>query len=207
MASPRIPPFRFAAALVPLLALALSGCSGGGSKSIAAQFSASTTSPAAGLVKVVLKSRSGPRVVVDVVLYGPEPSLDLYAFRFGVKIGNTTVVKFVPQASYTQTALIAGTGQTISATVDDSMADPSLVQVDVEKQGGGAGNGVAGASAILIELAFDTRTSGSSTLTLVGEGANPPQALDSSLAPIAGVTFDAASAGLTGVSTGGGGGY
>lgn len=205
MASPRIPPLLSAATLGAVLALALTGCSGGGGSSISATFSGSATTPTPGLVKLVQKSRSGSRVVVDVVLYGPEPALDLFGFRFGVKIGNTTVAKFVPQASYTQTALVAGAGQTISATVDDSMSDPTLVQVDVEKQGGGSGNGFAAASAIVIELAFDTKTSGATTLTLVGEGANPPEALDSSLAVIGAVSFDSASAGLTGVSTGGGG--
>ena len=42
-------------------------------------------------------------------------------------------------------------------------------------------------------------------LTSVGLGANAPQALDSHLAPIAAVTFDAESASVTGVTTGGGG--
>ena len=73
--------------------------------------------------------------------------------------------------------------------------------------GGGTGNGVPGASAVVIELTFDAMTSGATTLTLVGQGANPPQAFDSTNALIPGVSFDAASAAVKGVSTGGGGGY
>jgi hypothetical protein len=203
--------FRTQVALFPLviglgLAVALAGCGGSKSSSLGAQFTASTTATAPGLVKLIQKSKSGARVIVDVVIYGPDAGLDLYAFKFDVKIGDTSIVKFVPQASYMQTALTAGMGQTISVNVDDSAADPSLVKCSIQKTGGGTGNGIGGASAVVIELAFDAKMSGATTLTLVGEGANPPQAFDSTNAPIAGVSFDIASAGVKGVTTGGGGG-
>jgi hypothetical protein len=189
------------------LAVSLSGCSSSKGTSLGAQFTASATAATPGTVKLVQKSKSGARMIVDVVIYGPDAGLDLYAFKFDVKIGDTSIVKFVPQAAYMQTALTAGMGQTISVTVDDSAADPSLVKCSIQKQGGGTGNGIASASAVVIELAFDAKMSGATTLTLVGEGANPPQAFDSTNAPIAGVSFDIASAGVKGVATGGGGGY
>lgn len=207
MKSPRTDLARLPVAIGLVLAVSLSGCGGSSKSSLGAQFTASATAAAPGLVKLVQKSRSGARVIVDVVIYGPDPGLDLYVFKFDVKIGDTSIVKFVPQASYMQSALTAGTGQTVAVTVDDSMADPSLVKCLIQKTGGGAGNGIASASAIVIELAFDAKMSGATTLTLVGEGANPPQAFDSTNAVIAGVTFDALSAGVKGVSTGGGGGY
>lgn len=185
-----------------VLAAALAGC--GSKSSTAAQFTPSMTAPTPGLVKLVQRSHSGSRVVVDVLIYGPEQGLDLSAFKFGVLIGNTTMAQFVPQTTFTQNALVADAGQTIAINVDGA-SDPSLVQVDVEKQGGGAGNGIAGNSAVVIELAFDVSGSGGTTLTLVGLGANPPQALSSNRTPIGAVTFDAASAGLRGVTTGGGG--
>jgi hypothetical protein len=142
-------------------------------------------------------------MVVDVVVFGPEAALDLNEFKFGIRIGNSNLVKLAAQATYTQTALIAAAGQTIATDVDGA-SDPSLVQVDVKKQGGGAGNGIAAASAVVIELTFDVRGSGTTTLALVGLGADQARAFDSLRAPIPAVTFDAASATVMAVTTGGG---
>ena len=58
---------------------------------------------------------------------------------------------------------------------------------------------------VVVQLSFDVQGSGQTTLTLAGSGANLPQALDSTGNPIAALTFDAASAGVTGVTTSGGG--
>jgi len=177
------------------------GCSNGSMTS--AQFTESATPAAPGLVKLEERSRSGSRIVVDVVLFGPDEALDLNAFKFGIRNGNPDLVKFSPQPTYLQTALIADAGQTIAADVDGA-SNPSLVQVEVAKQGGGAGNGVAAASAVVVELTFDVRGSGATTLTLVGLGADPAQALDSHGGVIRAVTFDAAGATVRGVMTGGG---
>jgi hypothetical protein len=182
--------------------LILAGCSK--SPSISAQFTASGTAPAPGLVKLVERSRSGSRVRVDVLLYGPEPGLDLFAFRFGIKIGNDDVVRLVRQSTYNQSALVAGDGQVISIDVD-AASDPSLVQVDLGKTNG-AGNAIDGPSAVVLALSFDVQAAGTSTLTLVGLDGEPPRALDARGAPIAAVHFDAASAAAMGVS-GGGSGY
>jgi hypothetical protein len=179
----------------------LAGCRHNSSTS--AQFTPSTTAPAPGLIKLVERTRSGSRVAVDVILFGPEPALDLFAFKFAIKIGDSDLVGLVAQSSHTQTALVSDAGQTILIDVDGT-ADPSLVQVDVEKQGGGAGNGFAAASAVVIELTFEVRGSGATSLTLTGVGNDPPQAVDSSRAPIGEVAFDGASATVRGVTTGGG---
>ena len=184
-----------------LAAMMLVGCSN--SSSTAAQFQASTTAPAPGLVKLEQKSRSGARLIVDVRIYGPEPNLDLSAFRFGIKIGDAGLVRLAPQMSYPQNALVAGNGQTITMNVDAS--DPTLVQVEVAKQGGGAGNGFATASAIVIELPFDVQQAGTTSLTLGDIGNDPPHAFDSARAVIAAVRFDDAAATVRGVSTGGSG--
>jgi hypothetical protein len=193
--------FSFLTVFGVLLTAFAVGCSS--DSMTAARFTPSATPNAPGLVKLEEKSRSGARVVVDVVLFGPEAALDLNAFQFGIRNGNPDLVKFVSQMTYVQTALIAGAGQTIATDVDGA-SDPSLVQVEVEKLGGGAGNGVAGASAVVIELTFDVRGSGTTTLALVGLGANQPRAFDSLNAPIPAVNFDAASATVRGVTTGGG---
>jgi hypothetical protein len=194
--------FSFLALIVVALAASGIGCSN--NPTTTAQFTASATPVAPGLVKLLEKTHSGSRVVVDAVLFGPEPGLDLTAFHFGIKIGSPDRLRFVGKSSYAQNALVAGAGQTIAIDVD-GMSDASLVQVNVEKLGGGAGNGVAAASAVVIELSFDVSGDGAATLTLVGLGNNPPQAVDSNRAPIAAVNFDAASASVRGVTTGGGG--
>jgi hypothetical protein len=188
------------ASLGLLAAFSLAGCSN--DPSTAAQFQASTTAPAPGLVKLEQKSRSGERLIVDVRMYGPEPALDLFAFRFGIRIGDADLVRLAAQMSYPQNALVAGNGQTISMNVDPS--DPTLIRVEVTKQGGGAGNGFAAASAVVIELPFDVRQAGATSLTLTGLGNGAPQALDSNQAVIGAVRFDDASATVRGVSTGGG---
>jgi len=187
-----------------VIVMLLSAACGGGSKSTAAQFSASTTAPAPGLVKLVPKANSGSRAIVDVLIFGPEPGLDLLGFRFGVKIGDTGLVRFVPQSDYLQNALVPDAGQTVAVNVDGA-SDPSIVVIEVDKNGGGAGNGFATASALVIELAFDVQGSGSTTLSLVGPGAGDPEAVNSRRDPIAAVTFDAASGAIRGVTTGGGG--
>ena len=187
-----------------VLIVALAGCSS--ESTTTAQFNQSPTPEAPGLVKLVQSGGgTGDRLVLDVLLFGPERTLDLFAFRFGVKIGNPTLVRFIRQSAYDQTALTAAAGQTIAIDVDGT-SDPSLVQVTVEKLGGGAGNGVAAAAAEVIQLSFDAQGTGDTTLTLVGLGASPPQALDSSQAPIVAVSFDAVSARVT-VETTGGSGY
>jgi hypothetical protein len=183
------------------VAVFLAGCNN--HPTLSAQFTPSATAPAPGLVKLVERSRSGSRVLVDVLLYGPDPGLDLFAFKFGIMSGNDNVVRLVPQSTYKQTALVAGDGQSISINVD-AASRPSLVQVDVGKNGG-AGNPVNVGSAVVIEVSFDVQAAGTTTLTLVGLGGEPPRAVDSTGTPIAAVHFDAASASVAGVSSGGGG--
>jgi hypothetical protein len=182
------------------VALFLAGCSN--QTTLSAQFTPSATAPAPGLVKLVERSRSGSRVLVDVLLYGPDPGLDLFAFKFGIKSGNDNLVRLVPQATYDQTALVAGDGQSISIHVD-AASDPSLVQVDLGKDGG-TGNAIVMPSAVVIELSFEVQAAGTTTLTLVGLGGDRPRVVDSAGVPIAAVRFDAASAGVMGVSAGGG---
>jgi hypothetical protein len=184
-----------------LVGLLLAGC--GGESRTSAQFLESTTAPTPGLVKLVASAVSGNRVVVDVVMHGPEPDLDLNAFRFGVQVDNPALLRFAPQSSFLQTALVAGEGQTIAIDVQ-ATEDPSLVVVETQKRGGGAGNGFASATAIVIELSFEILGEGTASLSLVGVDGNPPLALDPTRTPIDGVVFDAESAHVVGVTVGGG---
>jgi len=196
---------RFRSASFPLapsigvaLSLLLAGCSTDTRTS--AQFLASTTVAAPGLVKLEAKSISESRVVVDVLIHGPEPDLDLNAFVFGIQIGDPDLVRFVPQASYLQTALAADADQSIDIDVDGT-SDPSLVAIVVQKRGSASGNGFASESAIVIELTFEAQGDGTTSLAFVGLGENPPTAFDSSRAPIAAVRFDAEKSGVSVVTT------
>ena len=76
----------------------------------------------------------------------------------------------------------------------------------MSKLGPPPGNGVAGASAIIVDLAFDVRSAGTTTLTIEGSGGNPPRVFDSGGSVIGSITFDAAPASVQGTQTGGGGG-
>ena len=196
-------------AAVSTVALLLPGCGGGGGggTSIAASFTESATTLALHVVKLQQKSASGGRVVVKVVIGGPDTTLDMFAFAFDVKIGDGTVAKFVTGSAVAGNALVATAGQSIQANAAPSGADPTDIVVGVSKLGGPPGNGVAGASATIVELSFDVLKAGSTTLTIVGSGSNPPTCLDSQSPPqpIPTITFDAAAATLKGVSTGGGG--
>ena len=115
-----------------------------------------------------------------------------------------STVRFVPQASYAQSALVAGTGQSILIDVDGA-SDPSLVIVQMRKAGGGAGNGFTSPAAVVLSLTFEVLGSGGSTLSFAGVGAFPAQALESTGQPIDAVRFDAAGASIAGVRSGGGG--
>lgn len=200
-------PSRRALAIASI-ALSLVACGGSSKSTLGASFTASSTAQTPRLVKLVQKAKSGTRVVVQAVIYGPDTTLDMYSFAFDVKIGNPAVAKFVAGSAVAGNALVPTAGQTVEAIADlgtlpGGGTDNSLVVVGVTKLGGPPGNGIAGASAVIVELAFDVVKSGTSTLTLTGSP--NPQALDSLGVPIGSITFDAASASIKGVSSGGGG--
>lgn len=196
---------------VAALALAsLLGCSNDDAKTLSVQFTPSATAATPRLVKIIQKSKSGGRLVVQVVIYGPDTTLDMYSFAFDVKIANPDVLRFVAGSDVAGGALVPFVGQTVDSivglgTLPGGGADPSTVVVGVSKLGGGVGNGISGASAVVVELTFDARAAGSTGLTLTGSGGNPARVLDSTGAVIGTINFDAASATVQAVSTGGGG--
>jgi len=190
------------AAIGVLLGLALLGCSNDSTTS--AQFAGSTTPPAPGLVKMSLASASGTQVLVNVLLFGPEPALDLNAISFAIRISDPSAVRFLPQTTYVQSALVASDGQRIAIDVDGA-SDPSLVNVQIAKLGGGAGNGFTSPSAVVIQLSFEVVGSGGAALSFSGVGRTPAQAFDSNGRPLDDVLFDRQGATIAAVRTGGGG--
>jgi hypothetical protein len=180
------------------------GCGGGSSSSFSAQFTPSATASAPHLIKLVQKSHSGGRVVVQGVIYGPDANLDMFTFAFDVKIGDTTVLKFVPGSAAAGDALQACPGQTITTLAAPDGQDPTHIVVGVGKLGNCAGNGVANASAVIVNLTFQVLKQGTSTLAIASTPT--PSVLDSSdpPQPIAGLTFDTANGTVTAISTGGG---
>jgi len=198
----------FVAAFV-IGALVAYGCGGSDGSSLGGSFTASSTPQSPGLVKLVQKSKSGSHVVVSAVIYGPLPAVDMYSFAFDIAIGDPTVARFVTTSETAGGALVASGGQTISvvadlATLPGGGDDNSRVVVGITKTGGGAGNGFASATAVIVNLTFALQKEGTTALAIAGSPA--PEALDSNGAPIGAITFDTASATVRGVS-GGGGGY
>jgi hypothetical protein len=190
-----------AAGAMAALALMGYGCSSD-SAQLKANFIASVTPTTARLVKLQPLSSSGQSVTVRAVIYGPDPALDLYAFDFAVKIGNANLVHFVPGSAVAGSALTPTGGQTVVATAGPDMSDPSLIVVSVHKTGGGAGNAVPGASAVIVNLTFSANLAGSTTLSIAA--APTPTVKDSTGATIGTITFDTANGTVTGVSSGGG---
>jgi hypothetical protein len=98
----------------------------------------------------------------------------------------------------------------VTAIASPDASDATHIVVGVTKTGGPPGNGIAGASAVIVELSFDVLKEGTTTLALSGSAgapSQPPSVLNSAAPPqaIAGFSFDAATATVTGVSSGGGG--
>jgi hypothetical protein len=194
--------------VLSLVSMMFPGCGGSHSgSSLSGSFTQSATALAPRLVKIQQKTASGGRVVVDVVIGGPDMTLDMFAFAFDVKIGDGTVAKFVAGSAVAGNALVASGGQTIQANAAPSGADPTDIVVGVSKLGGPPGNGISGNVATVVELSFDMLKAGQTTLTITGSGANPPTCLNSQSPPqpIPSITFDPASGAFNGVSTGGGG--
>ena len=190
-----------------LAAFSLFGYGCGGSNhyaTLSGQFTASATPVAVDLIKLVPQAASGARVVVQAVIYGPTTSLDMYSFAFDVKIGDPTVLKFVPNSAVAGNALIASAVQTIQFEAGPDLSDPSRIVVGVSKFGGGSGNGVAGASSIIVSLAFDVIKQGTSTLA-ISTAPHAPTVLDHNGLAIVAITFDPLNGFVTGISTGGGG--
>lgn len=182
------------------------GCGGNNnSATLIAQFTASTTptSAAVHLIKLIPNAASGARVVIQAVIYGQDVTLDMYTFAFDVKIGDASVLAFVPSSAVAGNALTAIDGQTITAIAAADMSDPSHIVVAVSKLGPGPGNGVEGSSAIIVSMAFDVLKQGTSTLAIATAPA--PAVIDQSGVAIDTITFDAASGSVTGISSGGGG--
>ena len=180
------------------------GC-GGNNSTFSAQFTPSATAAAVDLVKLVPKTTSGGRVVIQAVIYGPDAGLDMFSFAFDVKVGDPTVLKFKPSSAAAGTALTTSVGQTITAQAGPDLSDPSHIVVGVTKVGGGPGNGVGGSLAnpvIIVSLTFDVLKQGTSTLAIAAAPA--PSVLDRNGVAIGAVTFDAVAGTVTAISTGGG---
>ena len=172
------------------------------STSLGAQFTASTTATAPRLVKLQPLTNSGSHIAVQAVIYGPDTTLDMYSFDFNLKIGNPSLLTFVPNSAVAGNALTVFAGQSIVATATPSVGDASVIVVSVHKDGGGLGNGIAGNSAMIVQLTFNAVMAGTSTLAIAG--APTPTVKDSNGATIGTITFDTANGGVTSVSSGGG---
>ena len=195
----------FVAASIIVFAFFGYGC-GGSNSSFSAQFAPSATATAVDLIKLVPKTTSGGRIVVQAVIYGPDAGQDMYSFAFDVKIGDPTVLKFMTNSAVAGNALSASAGQTITVQAGPDVSDATHIVVGVTKVGGGPGNGVGGSLAspvIIVSLTFQVLKQGTSTLAIAA-GPTAPTVLDHNGAAINAITFDTADGSVTAISTGGG---
>lgn len=193
-------------AAVPLAAtLVVAGCGGGssggsGGTSLSVNFTESANPLTADFVKLQQKSKSGARVVVDVVIGGPDANVDIAGFAFDIKIGDPSILQFVSGSGTAGDALVAANGQTVVAEAAPLTGDASDIVCGVHKLPANPGNGLAASSAVVLELAFQAKKAGSTTLTIAGNGTNDPTALDPNGVAIGTITFDTGSATVQGVS-------
>jgi len=189
---------------VVLQVLFLTGCSSSEDSSfgvippgVVAGFVASPAAPAADLVRIRGVGASGNVVTVDVAISGPTSSGDIYSFAFDLVLSDPTVASYVTGSARVGTALVPAGGQGSIVLVSQN---GNRVIVAVSKSEGGAGNAVGGSEEAIVRLDFLVLRAGTTDLTLAGQDpSSDPAALDSTGSVIPGVTFDQASARLTGI--------
>jgi hypothetical protein len=198
--------------MLPILLLSFSvaaipavGCGGGGSgdggvvtPTLTAVFTESSLVELGNRVKLQSASASGANVTLEVTLFGPSTSNDIYGWAFDVVISNPNVVEFVAGSAQAGPMLVPCPGNSLSVQATQQTANNGTsVVVGVSKLGTCAGNGVAAGSHVVVRLTFRVKAAGTSTLTF--GGAASPRALDSNLATIGSIEFDAGAATLQGV--------
>jgi hypothetical protein len=178
-----------------LLATGCGGDGGGGGTippGLSGTFTASGTSASANQVRLRSGTPSGDLVSIEVAIGGPSVG-GLYAFAFDLVLSDPAVVEVqgitVPSSGG---ALTAAAGQTLHA--EAAKAGDRIV-VGVTKLGGGAGNAVSAAEAVVATLVLRVLQAGTTTVTFAGSsrpGDPPgPVALDESGGVIAAVVYDA----------------
>lgn len=193
--------------LVAVVAAPNAGCGGGGDNGggpitppLTAAFTASPTAAAADRIKLVESSKAGSRITLNVAVFGPTTSDDIYGWAFDVVIGDPSVARFVPGSANAGNALSACPGQVVEALATQGTANDgsTRVVVGVSKLGGCTGNRVNDSQATVVSLTFDVLKTGNCSLSFSG---NPsPLALDSKTVPesIPSIQFDTAAATLRG---------
>ncbi len=190
----RTTPSRWLTVLATLgLALGtLASCGGGGGGDDTAPtatpptFSPSATAPAANLVTMTGSSTNNTTLELRVNIGGPTTSQDIFGFAFDLLLSDPSLVQVgTPSA-----------GDALTGTVSAlASLQGSRITVGVTKQAPATGNGVAGASAVVVRIPLRTLKKGSTTIRFVGStpstSAADAAALDSTATKINSITFDA----------------
>lgn len=192
--------YGFLLGIVLVLVLGFAtGCSDddGGNAGPPAAFAASATAPAPDGVRLEGTTVSNSVINLQVVLDGVTTSTDLYAFAFDIQLSNPGVVQFIAGSALFGDALETAGGQGEAVAVSQQ---GDRIIVGVSKTGQGVGNGIVAAEERLILSMDFSVANGTTTLTFVDSPNNPqnpvnaPTALDSALAPVGTISFDALSA-------------
>jgi hypothetical protein len=169
------------------------GGGGGGSEPPAdpPTFAPSATAPAANLVTMTGSSTNDTTLELRVNIGGPSTSSDIFGFAFNLLLSDPSLVQVGTPS--------AGDALTGNTTASASLQGSRII-VGVTKLGG-AGNGVAGASAVVVRIPLRTLKKGSTTIRFTGSSpstsAADAAALDSNGVKIGTITFDAGSGTLT----------
>jgi len=182
----------------------LAGCGGSGGAGAVfaapatASFSPSGSAATENQVRLVGRSTGEDEVTVDVVIAGPTDSSDLYAFSFGLEVGDPTVAEYVFGSQEVGTALDT-TGCHDPFLIVSPGMQPGLLTVSLTKLGNCPGNGIPAGEEMIIALAFQVEPERSTTIRLAGQSpGGDPSAIGSAHAVIDSVVFDQNSARFSG---------
>ncbi len=182
------------------LALLSAGCGGGGGDTPTtpppvAGLQASGTAAAPDGVRMVEAARSGSTLDVAVALGGPSTSSDIFGFAFDLVIGNTSMLTFSGDDPVVGTVLDDSDPNCDTEVLAQQNPGDDRVVVGVTKLGALCpGNGIGAGEPLIATFRFRVTGTGTSTLDFGGV----PEALDSQQNPIPSISFDGASATVTG---------
>jgi hypothetical protein len=176
---------RLASLLGALLFSIQCGGGGGGSGTTSAPHFTCTGSvaPAADHVALSCSATSGSPILIAVKIGGPSVATDIYGFKFDL-VTNPAFATFLGPAM--QGTFLDRDSNPVAVQADIPPSDPGRVVVSITRLGSVSGLQVLASQELVMTLGFvSTGMNGMTNLTFENM-----EAIDSTLAPIAGIQFD-----------------